>query len=713
MLPILRGRIMKQLLIKNKKLLIKDLPTPSISEKELLIKNEYSAVSTGTELAVLQSQSMGLISRALQNPQLIKRTLKMGLDEGARRTTSEIKKVLGEPTQLGYSCAGIVVECGSLTRSFKPGDRVACAGAGYANHAEMVAVPENLVARIPDGVSLEDASFTAIGAIALQGVRRLKPQIGENIAVIGLGLIGLISVQILKTCGCNVLGIDIKEPRLRMAKKVGADLTLNPAKHDVSSKLITWGRGADAVIITASSKKDDVLNLASSLCRKKGKIVLVGAVEISVERNEIYKKELDILMSTSLGPGRYDQGYEEKGIDYPYPYVRWTENRNMKEFLNLLSQGKVIMSPLIDIRVKIDDAAVIYQRIKEQDAITAVISYPDKIKGLRKLEIEKTQKTKVDTNTIKLALIGAGAFAVSYHLPNIAKIQDFDLTYMIDTNQARAEELARRFGAHWVASDYLTAIEDPGIKAAIISTRHDLHARIAIDFLKRDIGVLVEKPAAMNLDELKRLKTAAAKSKGVFTVGFNRRYSPLTLKLFDLLKPVETPIVISYRINAGMLPVDSWPRDEETGGGRIVGEVCHFIDYCSFIAGSKISDFSFKKISGDSEKLEPESNITIAISYQNGSIANITYTTLGSAAQNKEHIEVFCEGRSYMLADFKKLTIFETKKQTVTLKTQDKGHFNELIEFLKLLRGEDNLCPTLEEIVETTEATIKIRDNLM
>jgi polar amino acid transport system substrate-binding protein len=284
---------------------------------------------------------------------------------------------------------------------------------------------------------------------------------------------------------------------------------------------------------------------------------------------------------------------------------------------------------------------------------------------------------------------------------------------MIDTNQARAEELARRFNAHWAASDYLTAIEDPGIKAAIISTRHDLHAKIAIDFLKRDIGVLLEKPAAVNLEELKRLKNAAAKSNGVFTVGFNRRFSPLTLKLLDLLKPIETPIVISYRINAGMMPVDSWPRDEDIGGGRIVGEICHFIDYCSFIARSKMSDISFKRVFSDNEKLEPESNMTFAISYKNGSIANITYTTLGGAAQSKEHIEVFCEGSSYVLDDFRSLTIFANKKQTVALKTQDKGHFNELVEFLKLLRGEDNLCPTLKEIVDTTEATIKIRDNLI
>jgi predicted dehydrogenase/threonine dehydrogenase-like Zn-dependent dehydrogenase len=703
----------KQLLIKNKKLIIKNLPTPSISERELLIKNEYSAVSTGTELTVLQSQSAGLFSRALQNPQFIKKTFKMGFEEGARKTAGEIKNVLGEPLQLGYSCAGTVIECGVMTRNFKPGDRVACAGAGFANHAEMVAVPENLVAKVPDDVSLEDASFTAIGAIALQGVRRLNPQIGENIAVIGLGLIGLMSVQILKSCGCNVLGIDIKESRLKTAKKIGADITSNSAKHDISTKLIIWERGADAVIITASSKKDDVLNLASSICRKKGKIVLVGAIEISAERDEIYKKELDILMSTSLGPGRYDTGYEEKGVDYPYPYVRWTENRNMKEFLNLISQGKIILSLLTDIKVKIDDAASVYSRIKEKDAITAVISYPDEIKKLRKIEIEKKQKTKIDTNTVKLALIGSGAFAASYHLPNVTKIHDFELTYIIDTNQARAEELARRFGAHWVASDYSTAIEDPGIKAAIISTRHDLHARIAIDLLKRDIGVLVEKPAAINLEELIRLKKAATKSKGVFTVGFNRRYSPLTLRLLDMLRSAATPMVITYRVNAGMLPIDSWPRDEETGGGRIVGEVCHFIDYCSFIAGSKISDLSFKRISGDSEKLEPENNIAIAISYQNGSIANITYTTLGSAIQNKEHIEVFCEGISYMLADFKKLTIFETKKQVSILRIPDKGHFNELVEFLKLLRGEDNLCPTLEEIIETTEATIKIRDNLI
>jgi len=712
-LPIIKSKIMKQLLIKNKKLLIKDLPTPSISEKELLIKNEYSAVSTGTELAFLESQSKNIVSKAISNPDLIKKALKMGLEKGVFKTSNEILNTLIEPQQLGYSCAGTVIKCGSKVRNFKTGDRVACAGAGIANHAEMVAVPENLAVKVPENVSLEEASFTTIGAIALQGVRRLKPQIGENIAVIGLGLIGLISVQILKTCGCNVLGIDIKEPRLIMAKKFGADLTLNPAKHNVSSKLISWGRGADAVIITASSKKDDVLNLASSICRKKGIIVLVGAVEISAERDEIYKKELDILMSTSLGPGRYDPGYEEKGIDYPYPYVRWTENRNMSEFINLLSLGDITLSPLIDIKVKIDDAASIYRRIKKQDAITAVISYPDRIKQLKKLKIDKMQKTRVDTNTVKLALIGAGSFAVSYHLPNIVKIQDFDLTYMIDTNQARAEELARRFGAHWIAPDYSTVIEDPGIKAAIISTRHDLHAGIAIDLLKRDIGVLVEKPAAINLIELKRLKTAAAKSKGVFTVGFNRRYSMLTLKLLELLKQTATPIVITYRINAGVLPIDSWPRDEETGGGRIVGEVCHFIDYCSFIAGSKISDFSFKKIYSDSEKLEPESNITIAISYQNGSIANITYTTLGSPIQNKEHIEVFCEGSSYMLADFKKLTVFENKKHKVALKIQDKGHFNELVEFLKLLRGEDNLCPSLEEIVETTEVTIKIRDNLM
>ena len=704
---------MKQLLIKNKKVIVEDIPDPTISEKELLIKNEYSAVSTGTELAILQSQSKSLISRAIQNPELIKKTLRMGLEKGAQKTANEIQNILSEPQQLGYSCAGTVIKCGSRIRNFKPGDKVACAGAGFANHAEMVAVPENLAARVPDDVSLEEASFTAIGAIALHGVRRLNPQIGENIAVVGLGLIGLISVQILKACGCHVLGIDIKESRLKIARKLGVDLTLNPAKQRIDSKLMAWDRGADAVIVAASPGNSDALNLASSICRKKGKIVLVGGIDISAERDEIYKKELDILMSTSLGPGRYDQAYEEKGVDYPYSYIRWTENRNMRAFLNLLSQGKVTLSPLIGFKVKIDEATSIYQRIKEQDAITALIHYPDEVKELKKLEIRITQKNKIDSNTIKLAFVGAGAFATSYHLPNLVKIPDFDLTYMIDTNETGAKELARRFNAHWTSSDYLTAIEDPGIKAAIICTRHDLHAKIAIDFLKRDIGVLLEKPAAVSLEELKRLKNAAVRSNGVFTVGFNRRFSPLTLKLLDLLKPIETPRIISYRINAGMLPVDSWPRDEEIGGGRVVGEICHFIDYCSFIARSKMSDISFKRVFSDNEKLEPESNMTIAISYKNGSIANITYTTLGGAAQSKEHIEVFCEGSSYVLDDFRSLTIFANKKQTVALKTQDKGHFNELAEFLKLLRGEDNLCPTLKEIVDTTEATIKIRDNLI
>ncbi|MCL5986686.1 MAG: Gfo/Idh/MocA family oxidoreductase [Actinobacteria bacterium] len=712
--PLITGnREMKQLLIKNKKVIVEELPDPSISEKELLVRNEYSAVSTGTELAILQSQSKSLIAKALQNPQLIKNALKMGVEKGAKRTASEIKKVLDEPQQLGYSCAGTVVKCGSKIRNFKPGDRVACAGASFANHAEMVAVPENLAVRVPDGISLEDASFTAIGAIALQGVRRLNPQIGENIAVLGLGLLGLISVQILKACGCHVLGIDIKDSRLKIAKKLGADLTLNPAKQDIDSRTLTWDRGADAVIVTASSGNGDVLNFASKICRKKGKIVLVGGIDISAERDEIYKKELDILMSTSLGPGRYDLAYEEKGVDYPYSYIRWTENRNMKSFLNLLSQNKIMLSPLIGLKVKIDDAATIYQKIKEQDAITAVIHYPEDVRELRKIETRTTQKKKIDSNTIKLAFVGAGAFATSYHLPNLVKIPDFDLTYLIDTNEARAKELARRFNVHWVASDYLTAIEDPGIKAAIISTRHDLHAKIAIDLLKRDIGVLIEKPAAVNLNELKRLKNAAAKSNGVFTVGFNRRFSPLTLKLLDLLNPPQTPMVISYRINAGMLPIDSWPRDEEIGGGRVVGEICHFIDYCSFIAKSRISDISFKRVFSDNEKLEPESNITIAISFQNGSIANITYTTLGGAAQNKENIEIFCESSSYVLDDFRSLTIFGKKKHITALKAQDKGHFNELVEFLKLLRGEDNLCPTLEEIIETTEATIKIRDNII
>ena len=621
--------------------------------------------------------------RKRERPDLVKKVKNIMKSQGIISTYKLIKEKLNEPNLLGYSSAGIVVNVGKDVKSFKVGDRVACGGGGYAVHAEIIHVPENLCVKVPDGVLLKDAAYTTVGAIALQGVRRADIRVGESVAVIGLGLVGLLTVQILKAAGCRVIGFDISEERVKLAKKLGVDAAGKIGDIDIFSAVdvFTHGMGVDAVIITASTQSNEPVINALQMIRKKGKVVVVGAVGMNIPREPFYQKEGDFLISTSYGPGRYDPQYEEKGIDYPIAYVRWTERRNMEAFLNLVKEKKINTNDLTTHIFSIENATEAYNIIKEGKGIGVLIEYGKEEKDMPRVILTREENISKKRGVIRVGLIGAGNFAKRFHLPNLAKIKDFEIYAIASTTGANAKYIAKKYGAKYATTDYRKMIEDKDIDAVIISTRHNTHAKIAMEALKHGKHVFVEKPAAMNEEDLNELLKVAKNSGKILMVGFNRRYSPLTQKAREYLKKTSGPIIINYRVNAGKLPKDHWIYDPEEGGGRIIGECVHFFDFMIYVIGSEPKEISVMAIDSSSESIKPEDNFSAIIKYKDGSISNLIYTSIGNPNYPKESIYIERNGMSIELNDFKETRVYYKGVKKIKLKKQDKGHYLELLVF--------------------------------
>ncbi|MHA1753365.1 MAG: bi-domain-containing oxidoreductase [Candidatus Helarchaeota archaeon] len=600
---------------------------------------------------------------------------------------------------------------GDGIEDLKKWDKVACAGAGIANHAEYVVIPRNLVMKVPDKLDLKHASTVALGGIAMQGVRRGNFKIGEFVAVIGLGFIGQLTVQMLTISGCRVIAMDIDDRRCKIAKKHGAEIVLNSRDNkNIEKKVIktTDGYGVDGVIFTAATNEPSVISSAFKMCRRKGKVVLVGVAGNKINRRDLYKKELDFLISTSYGPGRYDDNYELKGIDYPYAYVRWTENRNMEEYLRLLDERKIVIDDLIEKIYPIYEAATAYEELQKlsEKPIVALFKYSEN-KEAPSNKIELKPVVKRSKEIINVAIIGAGAFAKGTHIPNLLKLKDKYNIYAICTrNSVNAAETAKKCNASVATTDYNQILSDKNVDMVMICTRHNLHAVYSIKALKAGKSVLCEKPMAINIEELEELTKVIEETKLPYIVGFNRRFSPFAKEIKKHISDRINPMIITYRMNAGYKPLDAWVHED---GGRIIGEGCHIIDLFNYFTESQIESISFDKITPNTKAISPTDNVSINLKYKDGSVANLIYTALGNSKYPKENMELYCDNIIYKMTDYIELEIFGDKITRKILKKQDKGHLQELMEFYDVLIGEnENLPISLDDMVQTTKGSFLI-----
>ncbi|MGE5497849.1 MAG: bi-domain-containing oxidoreductase [Syntrophothermus sp.] len=661
-----------------------------------------------------------LLKRALEQPENVSKVLDMVKNEGVEKVLHKVKNKLdaGKPT--GYSISGVIVETGENVEGFKVGDRVAAAGAGLANHAEYVVVPKNLVVKIPEEVSFIEASTVTLGAIALQGVRRADLRLGEICVVVGAGILGLITVQMLRLSGVRVIAIDLDENRLKLAGELGAELSFNPKSGEDAIGIIsnlTGGFGVDAVIITAATSNSEPLSQAFKMCKKKGRVILVGTVGMEINREDMYQKELDFLISTSYGPGRYDENYEFKGNDYPYAYVRWTEKRNLEEYLRLIGRKNISLDKLINRVYPIDEVTNAFDSLNahEDRPLIVILQYKqDNLQSAEKVQKEINiiaNGRKSQGKVIKVGLIGAGGFAKAVHLPNIRQLNNkYELYAVMDHTGLNAKSVADEYGAKLSTTDHSEVINNDEVDLVMISTRHDSHTKLVLEALTAGKDVFVEKPLATNAEELEAIKDFYCKnpekSKPVLMVGFNRRFSKYAEEIKLHVDKRINPLFITYRMNAGYIPLNSWVHE---AGGRIVGEACHIVDLMNFFTDSTIESVYSDCISPKTSYYSPGDNKSIVLKYTDGSVCTIEYFAVGNKLLPKEYMEVHFDNKSIIMDDYKKLTGYGVRTKNVASKTSQKGHLEELEILYKSLTGSPKVFPIkLEDIIQTTQATFLI-----
>jgi len=684
---------MKQILIQRGKISVADTPAPAVQPGCVLVQVHYSCISSGTELLGLQMSALPLWKRALKQPQQVKKALRWLNQYGWLNTHSVIHGMRNSGQATGYSAAGIVVEIGAGVNEFSIGDRVACAGAQYANHAEIISVPQNLTVIVPDKVNLQEAATTTMGAIALQGVRRAAPTLGETFVVLGLGLLGQLTAQLLKANGCRVIGIDLQAERLQLATQLGMDLAISSKESDSLENVarLTDGVGCDGVIITAATASHEVIALAFQLCRKKARVVLVGNVGLNINREDIYKKELDFLVSSSYGPGRYDHLYEEKGLDYPLPYVRWTENRNMSEYLRLLANGNIQIKSLITSTYPIADAENAYATLDQSPKpLFVFLQYPTENIGLPQKTIYTHAKNR-NEQQIKIALIGAGNFAKGMHLPNLNRLSKYlKLHAVMSRSSHNAINIANQFKAHYATTDWQVILDDHELNAVLITTRHHLHAQQTLQALKAGKHVLVEKPLAINNTELNALMNffsdPAHPNKPLLLTGFNRRFSPYIKCIQKVTHQRSHPMIINYRMNAGFIAHDHWIQDKTEGAGRNIGEACHIYDLFTYFTQSCFSQITVNTIRSNNHYYQRQDNFIATINFADGSIANLIYTAMGHKEYPKELLEIFVDGKVITLQDYRSLKIIGLRGKNASSRTIQKGHQEELLAFAKAIQ---------------------------
>jgi predicted dehydrogenase/threonine dehydrogenase-like Zn-dependent dehydrogenase len=693
--------------LKSGEMKILEVPYPMLGKGCVLVRNHYSIISAGTEGKTVKDARLGYLGKAMARKDDVKKVITTAKTIGLVETYKLMMNKLDAPSALGYSCAGEIIAVADDITEFKIGDKVACAGAG-AVHAEVVAVPKNLCVKLADNMPLNEACFTTLGAIALQGIRQADLRLGESCAVIGLGLLGQLTIQMLNAAGVQSIGIDIDKKMVALTQELGAGYAIDRNTEGIENSIreLTKGYGVDAVIITAATPSTDPVDFAGELCRVKGKVIIVGSVPTGFKRAGYYKKELELKMSCSYGPGRYDNNYEEQGVDYPYGYVRWTENRNMQAFADMLANKKINIAKLISHTFNFNEAPKAYQLIvNKTEAFTGI---------LLKYDIEKKIASTVqlkNTQTVAgkpaIGFIGAGSFANNVLLP---ALKDGCSFIGIATNRPNnARNIADKYGFGYCTDNAKQLMEDKSINTIFIATRHDSHADYVMQALQNNKNVFTEKPLCLNENELEEIKNLYQKSNSVLMLGFNRRFAPSVIKAKTYFDKLNMPLSINYRINAGTIAANHWVHNKEIGGGRIVGEVCHFIDLLTYITNSKIKSLSANAMN-DANYVND--TLVINLQFQNGSIATISYFSNGNKNLNKEYVEIFGGGQVIIINDFKEIETYGASKKTDSLGKQDKGHKKEVELFLQAIAtGKE--CPiSFEEIYHSMLCTFKVEESI-
>jgi len=710
---------MIQAIVKKGKVLGEQVSAPKVSKGSLLIKVVSSCISAGTEISGVSGSGKSLIKRAMEQPENVKKVLNMVKSDGIAKTYATVKGKLDGGNPTGYSISGVIIAVGDGVTDFKVGDSVAAAGAGLANHAEYVDVPQNLVMKTPKGMSFEDASTVTLGGIAMQGVRRSDLKLGEMCVVVGAGILGLLAVQMLRLSGVRVAVTDFDDRRLEIAKEYGAELIINPSKDDVVQTITNWsdGHGADAVLFTAATGSSEPLSQSFQMCKKKGKVILVGVVGMEIKREDMYAKELDFLISTSYGPGRYDKNYEEKGLDYPYSYVRWTENRNMTEYLRLVHAGAIKLDKLIDANYTIEKVTQAFESLQASGAKPLMVLLDYGIADLAQLENYLHHDRKVvlnnnplQKNIINVALIGAGGFATGMHLPNIAKLSNkYKLHAVMNRTGHKAKAVAEQYKANYATTNYEDILDDKDVDLVLISTRHDSHAELSLRALQAGKNVFVEKPLATNQEDLDKIKAfyeSDTPNKPVLFTGFNRRFSKYTTEIKKHTDKRINPMMIRYRMNAGFIPLDHWVHED---GGRMVGETCHIIDLMTALTNSKIESISVESLTPKTDNYSSSDNKSITLKYTDGSVASIEYFANGSKELAKEFMEVHFDGKSIIMDDYKSIQGYGLKLTEIKDEISQKGQYEELEALYETIKGNKKEWPIeLWDMVQTTEATFAI-----
>jgi predicted dehydrogenase/threonine dehydrogenase-like Zn-dependent dehydrogenase len=708
---------------------VEDVPSPGARPGQVLVRVAHSLISTGTEGAGIRSGdapgAKSALRRVVEDPTLIAKAARKVAADGVGATLRAVRGE-GDATPdlvpLGYSAAGTVVAVGDGVTRFSAGDVVACAGAGFANHAEYVSVPENLTVRVPGELGTAEAAFVTIGAIAMQGVRRAGVGLGDRIAVVGLGLLGQIGSQIACAAGCRVLAIDLDRERVDLAVSVGAERGITPDSQDpvAAAMAMSDGAGLDAVIIYAGTSSSAPANQAFQMTRERGKVVVVGDVGMDLERPVFYKREQDFLISRSYGPGRYDPNYELDGADYPIAYVRWTENRNMEDFLRLAASGAIRLDALIAARYPVDEATQAYaSALGARGAkIATLLTYPgaeEAGEASRTRRFVGVSTAPTSREVVRIGLIGAGSFAQGMHIPNIVRIPNALLRAIADRDGPEVVTVAKRAGAALATTDYREILADPEIDAVIIATRHDAHARLSIEAAKAGKHVFVEKPLALTAEDCAAVAAAVAETGVLLTVGFNRRYSPHVRLAKRLLETRTGPKMMVYRANAGFIRLDSWVYDPVEGGGRIVGEACHFIDLLAHIAGSEITSVHAAPLRQAGAEYSSDSNLAMTLTFADGSVGQIMYAGNGTSDYPKERLEITCDKTAIGIDDYLSTVVAGFgDAQGLRTKQIDKGHLECLQDFVDAVAGKSELGMGVVDGVRATvvalEATASARD---
>lgn len=679
---------------------INEVPPPAVPPSSVRVRTAASLISAGTEKSMIDLGEKSMLGKARARPDLVKKVINKAQKEGWYKTFRAVMSKLDEPRPLGYSAAGVVEDVGTEATDFSVGDRVAIAGAGYANHAEVNTVPRNLVAPIPDGVSFEQAAYTTVASIGLQGIRLADPHLGDRVAVIGLGLIGLLTIQMLKANGCRVLGVDLDPSKVELGRELGIDAGCVSTEEDVEAvaERFSNGRGCDQTLITAATSSNEPIEQAGAITRRKGEVVAVGAVGMDVPRDVYYENELSLHISMSYGPGRYDPSYEEGGVDYPFEYVRWTEQRNMEAVLGLMQEGKIDVDAITTHRFDFDEALDAYDLIQnDREPYVGIVLQYDTEKEHSQVIRTAAASTTNRSDVLQIGFVGAGNYASRFLLPHLTDLDNAELKGLVTATGISAEKKASKFGFEYCTTDADAIFEDDTIDAVFIATRHSTHAEFTKKALDAGKHVFVEKPMVVDGGELKAVvsayERANQKRKMGLMVGLNRRFAPMVQSLREEFAS-DASLQMVYRVNSGAIPTDSWLHRPEEGGGMLIGEMVHFVDLMQYICRSQPIKVYAQNVTVGTSQLADHDNVSLIITFADGSTGTLCYNTVGDDGASKERIEVYGEGAVATLDDFRRLEVTRNGSSNQTKAwNQNKGQKTEMSETVEAFRDGGSPVP--------------------